>query len=376
MFERVRHMVVKEFIQVLRDPKMKGIVFVMPLIQLFIFGYAVSTDVNDIETAVQDRDNSVASRDLIARFERSGYFIIEEHIADDDRVAQLMDSGEVRTVLRIDKGFEARLKAGRTAELQAIIDGTDSTTASVAVQYSGRIIDEYAAEAARTQARRLKGTFEDPRPLRLETRAWFNENLESRPFYVPGVIVLMVTLVTLMLTSMAVVREKEIGTLEQVMVTPIRPLEFVLGKTVPFALIGFVDATVVLLVGVLWFNVPVRGSIPLLYFALSIYLLTTLGVGLFISTVSSTQQQAMMTTFLFFLPAMLLSGFAFPIENMPPVIRWLTLANPLRHFLVIIRGVFLKGVGPAILWPQILALAAVGLAAFTTSFIRVKRSLL
>jgi ABC-2 type transport system permease protein len=212
-----------------------------------------------------------------------------------------------------------------------------------------------------TRFTRLKGVYQEPGSVELQSRAWFNENLESRNFYVPGVIAILVMLITLMLTSMAIVREKEIGTMEQIIVTPITPAEFIIGKTVPFALIGFADVVLITVVGVFWFEVPVRGSLPLLFVATALYLMTTLGMGLLISTVSRTQQQAMMSTFFFYFPAVLLSGFMFPIANMPRVIRWLTFLNPLRYFLVIIRGIFLKGVGPGVLWPQMLALAVMGL---------------
>jgi ABC-2 type transport system permease protein len=204
------------------------------------------------------------------------------------------------------------------------------------------------------------GSTRQPGQVTLQTRAWFNENLESRNFYVPGVVAMIVTLVTLLLTSMAVVREKEIGTMEQIMVTPITPVEFILGKTLPFALFSFVDVIIITLVGVLWFRVPIRGSLLVLFLATALYLMTTLGVGLVVSTVSQTQQQAMMTTFFFFMPAILLSGFMFPIANIPVVVQWLTYLNPFRYFLVIIRGIFLKGVGPSVLWPQMVALAVMG----------------
>ena len=207
---------------------------------------------------------------------------------------------------------------------------------------------------------RVQGAVRLPGELDLRTRAWFNENLESRNFYVPGVIVIVVSLVALLLTSMSVVREKEIGTMEQILVTPITPGELILGKTLPFALIGLVDVTVVAAVGAFWFEVPIRGNIALLYLATGLYLMTMLGMGLLISTVSRTQQQAMMTTFFYFFPAMLLSGFAFPIAAMPTVVQWLTLLDPLRYFLVVIRGIFLKGVGLDILWPELATLAVMG----------------
>ena len=360
MFERIKPMLVKEFIQLLRDPKMRGVLFLMPIIQVLVFGYAVTTDVKHVATGVYDLDKSVASRELIARFLKSGYFDIVEYVGDDDRARDLLDRGKALLVLRMNKGFEDELRGGRSAALQIILDGTDSNTAGVVLNYSAKIAERFSQEVLLTRFPRLKAMSANPGGVELRTRAWFNENLESRNFYVPGVIAVIVLLITLMLTSMAVVREKEIGTIEQIMVTPITPLEFILGKTVPFALVGFGDVLLITVIAVLWFEVPIRGSLLLLVFATALYLMTTLGIGLFISTVSETQQQAMMTVFFFYLPAVLLSGFMFPIANMPMIVQWLTYLNPLRHFLVIVRGIFLKGVGPAILWPQLLALGVTG----------------
>ncbi len=360
MLERVRHMLIKEFIQVFRDPKMKGIIFMMPMIQVLVFGYAVTTDVRNVPAAVYDLDNSTASRELAARFAHSGYFKIVDHPNDDFRARQLIDQGRALAVLRVNHGFENDLRAGRTAQLQILLDGTDSNTAGVVLNYSAKIAAEFSSRVLVTRLTRARGEALPPAGLELESRAWFNENLESRNFYVPGVIAIIVLLVTLLLTSMAVVREKEIGTMEQIMVTPIRPFEFILGKTIPFALIGFADVLLITAVSLLWFHIPMRGSFPLMLGATALYLMTSLGVGLFISTVSQTQQQAMMSTFFFYFPAVLLSGFMFPIANMPQAVQWLTYLNPLRYFLVILRGIFLKGVGASVLWPQMAALAIVG----------------
>ena len=359
--ERVKRMLVKEFIHIFRDPKMKGVIFLMPVIQVLVFGYAVTTDVKNVATAIFDLDNSIASRELVARFEHSGYFNVVAHLQHEDEVHKMLDHGTVRAVLRLNKGFEEKLQAGRTAQLQVILDGTDSNTAGIVLDYSARIAAELSQAILIKRMARMKGVFTPLAGVTLETRAWFNENLESRNFYVPGVIAILVMLITLMLTSMAVVREKEVGTMEQIMVTPITPGEFIVGKSLPFALIGFADVIVITLIGVFWFDVPIRGDLLLLLFATALYLMTTLGIGLMISTISQTQQQAMMSTFFFYLPAVLLSGFMFPIANMPTVIQWLTTLNPLRYFLVIIRGIFLKGVGPSVLWPQLLALAVMGL---------------
>jgi len=340
-----------------------------------VFGYAVTTDVRHVATAVYDLDHSVTSRELVSRFVGSGYFDVVEHVTSEARARALLDRGEVRVVLHMNKGFEEDLRAGRTAQLQMLVDGTDSNTAGIVLGYSAKITGQFSQEVLNAQLRRLLGSTRQPGQVELQRRAWFNENLESRNFYVPGVVAMIVTLVTLLLTSMAVVREKEIGTMEQIMVTPITPAEFILGKTLPFALFSFVDVIVVALVGVLWFEVPIRGSLGLLLFATALYLLTTLGIGLLISTVSQTQQQAMMTTFFFFMPAVLLSGFMFPIANMPTVVQWFTYLNPFRYFLVIIRGIFLKGVGPSILWPQMLALAAMGVITLWLSSRRFRKTL-
>jgi ABC-2 type transport system permease protein len=350
----------KEFIQALRDPRMKSTIFLIPTIQVLVFGYVVTTDVRHVTTAVYDLDNSVTTRDLVSRFVESGYFDTVEYISTDGREVDLMDRGDVQAVLRMNKGFEDDLRAGRTVQLQVIVDGTDSNTARIVLDYSAKIASQFSQEVLQERFTRLQGAAAQPGQVELETRAWFNENLESRNFYVPGVISMLVMLVTLILTSNAVVREKEIGTMEQIMVTPITPREFILGKTIPFALIAFIDVMVVTIIGVFWFGVPIRGNLLLLFFATALYVMTGLGVGLLISTISRTQQQAMMSTFFFFLPAQLLSGFMFPIANMPRVIQWLTFLDPLRYFLVIIRSIFLKGVGLNVLWPNFVALAIMG----------------
>jgi len=362
MFERIKQMLIKEFIQVFRDPRMRTVVFIIPCVQTIIIGYAVTLDVRDVRTAIYDLDNTSDSRELMSRFLASGYFHATAYIDDDQQARDLIDRGRVSVVLRVNRGFAEDLHAGRTAQLQVIVDGTDSNTAGIVLGYASQITGAFSEQIVVERYARATGIHRDPSLVDLRSRAWFNENLESRNYFVPGVIVVVVTLVTLLLTSMAVVREKEIGTMEQIMVTPITRLEFVLGKTAPFAVIGFVDVILVTLVATLWFQVPIRGSIPLLFLATALYLMTTLGAGLLISTISQTQQQAMMSTFFFFFPAMLLSGFAFPIANMPEVVQWLTLANPLRYFLVIVRGIFLKGVGADVLWRELTALGAMGFA--------------
>lgn len=375
MFERVRSMMIKEFIQVLRDVRMRGLVFIAPIIQLLIFGYAVTTDVRNVELAVRDMDHSVESRELVARFASSRYFRIVARPETDEDIRRLLDRGEARAALNIRHGFSDALRSRRPAEVQLIVDGTDSSSARVVLDYSSRIVMNYSQAVTVQRLERTAGAVVFVPGIDLRTRVWFNENLESRNFFVPGVIAMIVMLVTLLLTSMAVVREKEIGTMEQVLVTPIRPVEFILGKTLPFALLAFADVILVTVVGVFWFEVPIRGSLVLLFASTAVYLLTSLGVGLLISTVSSTQQQAMMTTFFFFFPAVLLSGLIFPIENMPTVVQWMTYLDPLRYFLVVVRGIFLKGIGWDILWPQIAGLFVLGVCLLGLAVARFRKTL-
>jgi ABC-2 type transport system permease protein len=375
MLERIKRMLVKEFIQILRDPRMKGVIVLMPIVQAMVFGYAVSTDVSNVRTAIFDLDGTVESRELVARFVDSGWFRVVERVDTDARAQELIDRGRVRAVIRMNAGFGEAVRNGRGAQVQVLVDGTNSNTAGLVLNYAGAITGRFSETVLAERLARATGAKPGTTGIALVPRAWFNENLESRRFYVPGVIALIVALVTLMLSSMAVVREKEIGTIEQIMVTPIRKAEFILGKTIPFALIAYLDVLLITGIAVFWFDVPIRGSLPLLFVATTLFLMSTIGIGLLISTVSRTQQQAMMSAFFFYFPAVLLSGFMFPIANMPTVVQWLTLANPLRYFLVIIRGVFLKGVGLPALWEQMAALAALGVAMLGLASLKFKKTL-
>ena len=375
MFERLLCMLKKEIIQTLRDPRMRFILFVIPAVQTVIFGYAVNTDVRQIKTAIHDLDNSIESRDITARLVRSGYFQVSEHISQEGRVRELLDRGEVKAVFRMNRGMGETLRGGRTAPLQLILDGTDSNTAGIVLNYAMNIAARYNEQLRVEQIARQRGASASPEGVVLQSRAWYNENLESRNYYVPAVIALIVLIITMLLSSMAVVREKEIGTMEQMIVTPISRGEFILGKTIPFVLIGFIDVALVTVVAYFWFGVPLRGSLPLLFAATGLFLMSSLGFGLFLSTISRTQQQAMMSSFMFIFPAMLLSGFAFPIENMPEPVQWLTFLNPLRYYLVIIRSIFLKGVGLSILWPQMLGLFLLGIVILSFAVQRFKKTL-
>ena len=375
MWERILTILRKEFRSIFRDPRMRMVIIGFPVFQTLIFGYAVSLDVRHVQLAVVDHDNTPASRTLVARFTGSDFFDAAAFTLDDDEARQLIDSAKASAILQINAGFEQNLHGGRTTPVQVIVDGSDSNTARFVATYASAI-----AAAANTEImldRSLRQTGRNVRVggVALQPRAWFNADLESRNYYVPGIIAMLVMLIALMLTSMSIVREKEAGTIEQIMVTPIRPVEFILGKCAPFAVIGFLNVCMVTAVGLFWFGIPFRGSFPLLLLGTALFLLSTLGVGLFISTVSQTQQQAMMTTFFFFFPAMLFSGFIFPIANMPLVIQYLSLLDPLRFMLVIVRGIFLKGVGLEILWPQFAALLAIGLVVMSIAISRFHKTL-
>jgi ABC-2 type transport system permease protein len=379
---RIKHIIRKEFIQVFRDKRSRIILFLPPLIQLIIFGYAVNMDIRDIRLGIMDLSRSQQSRELIASFAASRYFRIVRIIEHEKGIRDLLDRGTVQGVLRINRDFAKKVKREEDTAVQLILDGTDSNTANLIAQYVTSIVRQYSRALLRDRIDRqlsrqlMAGKVDEVRKVgevALQQRAWFNQNLVSRLFFVPGVIAMILMLVITMLTAMAIVREKEIGTLEQLMVSPIRPRELILGKSIPFILVGYADMILITLVAIYWFHIPIRGDFSLLFLSASVYLLSALGVGLFLSTISQTQQQAMMTSFFFFLPMVLLSGFVFPIANMPMPIQVITYANPIRYFLVIIRGIFLKGIGLEILWHQLVALAIIGTILLTLSSVRLRK---
>ena len=360
MFRRIRYLFRKELVQTLRDKRMRVTLIVPPLFQLIVFGYAANLDVKHIRTAVRDLDQSVESRDLIGRFGSSQYFSIVAYPKTPEDVKDLINQRKVTLSIEIPSDFSRKLKKGDTAPVQLLVDGTDSNTTLIALGYAGQILSEYTTKVLVKRLNQAGAIGFEEAGVDVEHRTWFNPNFESRLFYVPAVIALIAFLVPIILTAQAVVREREIGTLEQIMVTPIRPWELVAGKTVPFALMGLLDMIGIALIGIFWFEVPFRGNPAILLLGSVLFLMSSVAIGLFISTISSTQQQAQISTFFFTMPAVNLSGFAFPIESMPEWVQYLTYANPLRYFLVIIRGVFLKGNGLDILWPQMLALAILG----------------
>jgi len=375
MFYRVRYLFVKELIQVLRDKRLRMTLIFPPIFQLIIFGYAANLDVKHIRTAVRDLDQSVESRDLITRFSSSKYFDIVSFPQTPKEIEGLIKKGEIALSIEVPSGFSRKLKKGDTASVQILIDGTESNTAMIALGYIRRILSDFSTMVLVKRLDRAGMTGFEEAGVEVEQRTWFNPNFESRLFFVPGVIASIAFLVPIILTAQAVVREREMGTLEQIMVTPLRPWELVVGKTLPFALLGLLDVTMIALIGVFWFEVPLRGNPFILLLGNVLFLMSSVGIGLFISTISSTQQQAQISTFFFSMPAFILSGFVFPLENLPAWIQYLTYANPLRYFLVIIRGVFLKGNGLDILWPQMLALAILGGLMILMSSLRFQKRL-
>ena len=370
MIRRIHTLVVKEFLELRRSPQLLRLVLVAPVVQLGLLGYAATTDVIDVPIVVVDADRSPASRELVGRLALSPYFAIAEHAAHPRAIDEALARGEAWLGLVVPAGFDAALRghgpaASRT--VQVIADGTDANSSGVALAYVQGLVAEFNASRAAARGARPGGI--DGR-----VRIWFNAELLSRNFMVPGVLALLLLLITANLTSMAIVREREVGTLDQLNVTPLGRWELVIGKLLPYGLVGVVDVVLVLAVAVLWFEVPLRGSVLLLLASSLVYLVCTLGLGLFVSTISSTQQQAMMTsTFFFLVPMIYLSGFIFPIENMPEAIQAVTTVVPLRYFLVIVRGIFLKGVGLDVLWPQLAALGLWGAAVLSLAAVRTRK---
>ena len=346
-FGRIGWMVRKELRQVFRDPRMARLVLVAPIVQLLVFGYAVSTDVRHTPTIVLDRDQSRDSRELVTALVGGGYFDVVEWAERDADLAFALDHGRAALAVAIPAGYAHDLAEGR-ASVQLLFDGTNSNQATIAKGHAERIVQDVAL------ARSLAGRAP---PLDVRSRAWYNPDLASRNYNVPAVIGLLLSLVCQLLTALAVVREREIGTLEQLAVSPLRPIELILGKTIPFALIALVDLVLITGMALLWFKVPFRGSPLLLLGATLLFVACALGNGLLISTISKTQQEAFLSAFLAYMPMVLLSGFMFPISSMPQIFQWITLANPMRHFLVIVRGIFLKGVTPLDVLPELGALA-------------------
>jgi len=353
MWQRVLALLRKELAALFNDRRSRIVLIVPPMVQLLVFGYAATFDLKDIPYAIYDEDRSAVSRDLEAAFGGSPAFRRVAVLRAEAEIAPLVDARKVLLVIHIGPRFAADLLAGRPAALQAIVDGRNSNTALAALGYVRGVADAYNRSWLASRGQQAP-------PARLETRAWFNPNLESRWFFIPGIIGMLTLLITMLVTAMTVAREREQGTFDQLLVTPLRPGEILLGKALPGFLIGIVEATAILLVATLWFRVPLLGSQAALYCGLALFLLSAVGAGLLISSLALTQQQGLLGAFLFMVPAVILSGFATPIANMPAAVQTLTLINPLRYFLVILRKVFLEGAGFDVLLPQLWPMAVIG----------------
>lgn len=375
MFDRLYVMLMKEFLELRRDPWAMFRLIVPLLIQVVVFGYAATFTVNHVATVVLDLDHSQASRALISHFVATGRFDVVDTASTQRQVTQDIDTGRAVVAIVIHSGFAHYLNNGRSAPLQVLLDGTNSNTALIALGYVTQIVAQFQTEAMAGAWPITAGAAPPNVEVLLRERPWFNEGLEDRWFFIPGVIGTLTLIQVVSLTAFAVVREREVGTLEQIMVSPIRPFEFILGKTVPFFLIGLGDVTLVTVVGVLWFHIPFVGSPLMMLLGASLFLLAALGLGLLLSTLSRTQQQAFALNFFLVNPLFILSGFAFPIAAMPPVLQWFTVINPLRYFLVVIRAVFLKGVGVEVLWPDLAAMAMLAVAMLGVSVLRFRKSL-
>jgi ABC-2 type transport system permease protein len=364
---RVREMVSKELRQMLRDFRTRGLIFIAPLIQLLVFGYAVNTDVPNTATFVVDHDHTATSRELIDAFRQTGYFEVVGTSERSTDLAQALDRSDAIIGIEIPPGFTRRLTAGGPADVQILLDGSNSNTATVAQGYATRIVQRFAV--AHLPAGALP-----PAGVDLRVRPWYNPSLESRAYNVPAVMGLLLLLMSLVLTALSIVREREDGTLEQLLVSPLSPAEFLLGKTIPAALVALVDLVTISAVSILWFHIPLRGSVLALLAAALLFILAAIALGLLISTISHTQQEAFMTMFLLLLPSIILSGFFYPISSMPRVFQIITLVNPVRHFLEIVRGVFLKGTGFVAMWDQYVWLAVIAAATMALALARFART--
>ena len=367
----------KESIQILRDARSLVVVIVLPVLMLIIYGYAINLDVRHVRLAVYDQDRTRASRDLIGAFTRSGRFDVTAYIESTRQIAKALDEGDARIALVIPIHFAADLSRGRAVPVQLIVDGSDSTTASTAIGYAAAIIQQQSVLISLEAVRRTGlATGDSVLPLDARMRFWYNPELKSANFMVPGLIAVILMMLSALLTSMTVVRERERGTIESLIVSPVMPHELMLGKLAPYVIIAFADVILVIAAGRLLFRVPLVGSPVLLVICSAIFLTAALGIGLLISTISGNQQTAMTIAMMATqLPSMLLSGFLFPINAMPTVIRWLTNIIPARHFLVIVRSIFLKGSGIALLWQPVLLLLMLGVFLLTMCSVRFRKKL-
>jgi len=375
-FRRIMNLVKKEFIQIFRDKSMLPIVILMPVMQLLLFGYALSQDVRNLPVVVIDHDKSRESRELYNKLDATSTFNVDYYFDEVDEGKYLMDKGEVSMILIIPPGFSTEInRINESAYIQVIFDGSDSNSSTIAMNVTRSFLSGYSIKFIEERANMMGLKYGSIGSVDIRARVWFNEDLKSVNYMIPAVICLIITLVTQLLTSMSIVKERERGTLEQLVVTPLRTYELILGKTVPSIVISYLDIVLIIVLGAWWFAVPIAGSISLLFFVSLFYLLSTLGIGMFVSTISRTQQQAMMSSFFTMIFNIVLSGFMIPIENMPKILQYISYVVPLRYFLVIVRGIFMKGSTLTELWDELIALLIFGIVIFTISSLRFKRKL-
>ena len=360
MFSRILALTIKEFIAILKNKKSRMVLILPPIAQIIVFGYAATFDLNHVGLGVYNEDQGIVSRDIIARFQGSKTFKIVKHISNDSEIAPLIDLQKAIAVLHFHRNFSKDMSKGKPAELQVILDGRNSNTALIALNYIHTIVADFNRHWAEGKQDRMP-------PARLKVRSWFNRMLDSHWFIIPGIVALLTIVVTLEVTALSVAKEREAGTFDQLLVTPMTPFEILVGKSLPGLIIGTLEGTFIILVTVFWFDIPLRGSILALYTGLFTFLLSAIGIGLMISSISVTQQQGLMGAFMFLVPSVVLSGFATPIANMPELVQKLTLLNPMRYFLVIVRSVFLQGASFDLLWTQYIPMAVIGIVSLAVA---------
>ena len=371
--QQIKYIIQKEFIQVFRDKAMLRIMFIAPIIQLILLGYAVTTDIKNIPMLITDLDNSQISRELINGFKHSGYFNVNYYETDRHQIAKYLDSGQATIALSIPHNFSVDLQQQLQPKIQILLDGQDSNSSLVALGYANGIIQSFISDKLQNTLQSKPMVSHKFHVVQPEINIWYNPNLIAKNYMVPGIVVLLLTIITTILTSMGIVREREIGTLEQLMVTPIKPYQLMIGKTVPFAILGFIEVIFALSVAKLWYDIPIIGNLGTLALFAIIFMFTTLGLGILISTISKTQQQALFLAWFVMVFAIIMSGFLFPIENMPKSMQYLSYINPVRYFITVVRELFLKGSGLTHLWPQGLIMLIFSIVILTVSSIRFQK---
>jgi ABC-2 type transport system permease protein len=372
---RLAALIRKEFIQILRDPRTLALILIMPIMQLFLLGYAATNDVRNVSMAVLDQDRGAAARQLLNAFRSADYFQIDYDVDSEAELRSLIDSGKVRVGLIIPPDYSDKVQGGGSAKVAFVLDGSDPTVAGTALSAAKLIGQAHATQITAERLMRQGRSSALQMPVEVLTQVWYNPDMISSYYMIPGVIAMILFALTSILTATAVVRERERGTIEQLIVTPIRPWELVVGKILPYVILAFVNMAEVLAIGHFWFGVPVRGNLLLILALSGLFLLSSLGIGLLASTFANTQQEAMLVVWMILLPALFLSGFFFPVEAMPKVLQWISLLLPLRYYLVIIRSLMLKDIGVTALWPNVVALAIFGLALMTAASLRVRKRL-